>query len=95
MNVWQYATKYVFAPVTFKLVNSAGEGDFFGGIVPAKLVNDDITHDFNDRNELCFKEAIYYLENGTVSSKGTYIYKPSAQYSEKPAWMNNTLIFNK
>jgi C-terminal processing protease CtpA/Prc len=95
MNVWQYNTKYIFAPVTFKLVNSAGQGDFWAGFAPAKYVSDDITHDFSDKNEYCFKEAIYFLNNGTVSTKGTYIYQPSLQYSEKPARMGNAYIFNK
>ena len=95
MNVWQYQYTYIFAPVTFKLVNSAGQGDFFAGFAPAKYVTDDITHDFNDKNESCFKEAIYFLEHGSVSTKGTYIYKPSIQYSEKPTRMNNAYIFDK
>jgi carboxyl-terminal processing protease len=96
MNVWQTKDyKYIFAPVTFKLVNSAGQGDFYAGFAPAKYVSDDITRDFRDKSELCFKEAIYYLENGTVSSKGAYIYKPSIQYSEKPSWMNNMFVLDK
>jgi C-terminal processing protease CtpA/Prc len=96
MNVWQTNdNKYVFAPITFKLVNSAGQGDFYSGFAPAKYVTDDITHDFRDKSESCFKEAIYFLENGTISSKGAYIFKPSVQYSEKPAWMNNAFILNK
>ena len=95
MNVWQYNYTYIFAPITFKLVNSAGQGDFFAGFAPAKYVTDDITHDFKDKNESCFKEAIYFLENGTVSTKSAYIYKPSVQYSEKPARMNNMYIFDK
>jgi C-terminal processing protease CtpA/Prc len=95
MKVWQYNYKYIFAPITFKLVNSAGQGDFFEGFAPAKYVTDDITHDFSDKNELCFKEAIYYLENGSVSSKGSYTYTSSVQYSEKPAWMNNMYVLDK
>ena len=54
------------------LVNSQDQGDFYDGFAPEKYVPDDITHDWNDRNELCLKEAIYYLENGSVSSKGVY-----------------------
>jgi C-terminal processing protease CtpA/Prc len=95
MNVWQYNTKYIFAPVTFKLVNSAGQGDFWAGFAPAKYVSDDITHDFNDKNESCFKEAIYFLNNGTVSTKGAYIYQPLMQYSEKPERMGNAYILEK
>jgi C-terminal processing protease CtpA/Prc len=95
MDVWEYDQKYIFAPVTFKLVNSEGQGDFFNGFAPAKYVTDDITRDFKDKNEYCFKEAIYFLANGTVSTKGTYIYKPSVQYSEKPAWRNNLFVPDK
>jgi carboxyl-terminal processing protease len=96
MNVWSDLNyKYIFAPITFKLVNSALQGDFYAGFAPAKNVPDDITRDFTDKNELCFKEAIYFLANGTVSTKGTYMYKPSIQRSEKPAWMRNMYIFDK
>jgi carboxyl-terminal processing protease len=96
MDIWNYENTYVFAPVTFKDVNSADDGDFFNGFAPAKLVADDITHDFDDRNELCLKEAIKYLETGTVSTKGQYIYKKSIQVSERPEWQNNLFVnFNK
>jgi C-terminal processing protease CtpA/Prc len=96
MNVWRDNNyKYVFAPITFKLVNSAGEGDFFAGFPPAKYVTDDITHDFTDRNEFCFKEAINYLETGSFLTKGTYIFHRSVQYSEKPEWMNNAFLVDR
>jgi carboxyl-terminal processing protease len=95
MDVFQFDYKYIFAPITFKLVNSAGEGDFFDGFAPAKYVPDDITHDFRDKDELCYKEAIYFLEHGTVSTKGSYAYSPSVRFSEKPFWMNNSIIIHK
>jgi carboxyl-terminal processing protease len=88
-DTWQYSDIYIFAPITFEVVNSSHEGGFYAGFAPAKYVPDDITHDWSDRNELCLKEAIYFLENGQVSTKGAYIYKPSIQYNEKQAWMNN------
>ena len=71
------------------------QGEFFEGIAPAKYVTDDITHDFSDRNEFALKRLFIILKHGSVSPKGTYIYKPSVQFSEKPEWMNNTYIFNK
>jgi C-terminal processing protease CtpA/Prc len=89
MFVWNFSDKFIFAPVTFKLVNSAGQGDFFGGMAPDKYVPDDITHDFTDRSEACLKEAISYLETGAFSTKGTYAFSRSVQYSEKPEWMKN------
>ena len=67
MEVFRYEKEYVFAPITFTLVNTDNEGDFYGGFSPAKYAPDDITRDWNDRNEACLNEAIYILENGSVS----------------------------
>lgn len=92
MNGWDLGEKYFFWPVTFKIVNKNNEGDYFEGIVPAKIAADDITHDFSDRNELCLREAIHYLETGSVSSKsirGAPSFYRHPQFSEKPSWMNN------
>jgi carboxyl-terminal processing protease len=92
-----YQTSYMFFPITFSLVNSAGQGDFYQGFVPDKYVPDDITHDWYDRNEACLKEAIYYLENGRVSAKGLYVNEkqPSVIFSEKPGKINNAYIIKK
>jgi carboxyl-terminal processing protease len=94
MNLIQYSNSYMFWPITFNVLNSEGHNDFFAGIAPQKYVTDDVTHDFGDKNEACLKEAIYYLENGSFSSKGGYIYRPSVQFSEKPEKYNNALILN-
>ena len=68
-DTWQYANTYIFAPITFEVVNSLSQGGFYAGFAPAKYVTDDITHDFSDRNEPCLKEAIYFLENGKFRQK--------------------------
>jgi carboxyl-terminal processing protease len=95
MNGIQYQTSYMFWPITFSLVNASGQGDFYEGFVPEKYVPDDITHDWSDRNELCLKEAIYYLEHGTVSSKGAYSYQPSVHFYEKPGRIDNAILIEK
>ena len=94
MNGFLYKTDYAFFPITFNVVNSAGEGDFYKGFAPAKFVIDDITHDWNNRNEACLKEAIYYLENGTVSAKSLYLNQPkrTVVFQENPAKNNNAYI---
>ncbi len=74
----QYKTNYMFWPISFSLVNSASQGEFYNGFFPEKYVPDDITHDWNDRNEACLNESIYYLEHGNVSTKGLDIRKHSA-----------------
>ena len=95
MNQWIVGNKYVMYPVTFKMVNAQNQGDFFDGIFPAKVLSDDITHDFNDRNEACLKEAIHYLQTGSVSTKGGQAFKRYPQFSEKPGWVNNAFLFEK
>lgn len=93
MNGWDVGKKYFFWPITFKIVNKNNEGEYFNGFAPQKIVSDDITHDFNDRSELCLKEAIRYLETGTFSTKkGADLYYRYNQYSEKPDWTNSGLL---
>ena len=85
-----------FLPISFSLVNSTEQGDFFNGFAPDKYVPDDITHDWNDRNESCLKEAIYYLEHGTVSAKRLSAKQSSSfVFSEKSRKINNAYIINK
>jgi carboxyl-terminal processing protease len=84
--------KFVFAPVTFKLVNANNQGDYFSGFLPAIKVSDDITHDFGDRNELCLAAAINYLETG--GTKGSLHFDQGQTRLEpgRPAWQHNTFI---
>lgn len=96
MNGGDIGKKYFIAPVTFKDVNKNDEGDFFDGIPPDALVSDDITRNFTDREELCLKAAISYLETGSVAaSKGLVHFHRHAQFSEKPSWMKNAFNLAK
>ncbi len=95
MNGWEIGKKYYMWPVTFKMVNSQNSGDYFEGISPAKLAGDDIAHDFNDVNEACLKEAIYYLENGSFTAKGSAEFVRYPQFSDKPAWMQKPMALEK
>jgi C-terminal processing protease CtpA/Prc len=96
MNGGDIGKKYFIAPVTFKDVNKNNEGDFFDGIAPSALVPDDIVHNFNDREELCLKAAISYLETGSVATGKSYSpFQRKSQFSEKPAWMKNAFVLDK
>ncbi len=99
MNGWPCAKKYYFWPITFKVVNSLDQGDFFEGFIPNKIAIDDITHDFNDKNEQCLSEAIRYLETGAFSAKNAFgtspVFRRSVQFSERPSWINNTFVLDK
>jgi len=91
-NGFIYAEKYLFSPVTFKVVNSEGTGDYYDGIVPDQLATDDVTRDYDDPEEKCLKEAILYLKTGSFSGKGAASFSRSKQYSERPPWMNNMFV---
>jgi carboxyl-terminal processing protease len=95
MNGWAVGETYYFWPITFKMVNADNEGEYFDGIAPSQIASDDITHDFTDRNETCLNGAIHYLETGILTTKGATSFKRSAQFSEKPAWMNNAFVKEK
>jgi C-terminal processing protease CtpA/Prc len=92
MNGWEVGKKYFMWPVTFKIVNSQDQGEYFNGIYPGKLAIDDITHDFTDRKEANLKEAINYLQNGTFTAKSFGVFRNKPRFSEKPDWVNNTFL---
>lgn len=95
MNGWDIAKKYFAWPVTFKIVNSQSQGEYFSGIAPEKLLPDDITHDFSDRKEANLREAIHYLETGAVSAKSYREIKNYPQFDEKGDHLNNTFVLEK
>jgi carboxyl-terminal processing protease len=61
----------VLAPVSFKLVNSEGQGDFFGGIAPDCRAGDDIEHDLGSAEESSLAEALTYVRTGVCSATTT------------------------
>ncbi len=91
-NFFPCAEKYFFGPITFKVVNSEDVGDYFDGFIPNQLTTDDVTRDFDDRQEKCLKEAILYLQTGAFSGKGAVSFSRSKQFSEKPSWTNNMYV---
>lgn len=63
MHTWLYGN-YAFLPVSFRMVNAAGETDYFDGLPADALAPDGVQYDFSDRREPRLAAAIYYLENG-------------------------------
>jgi C-terminal peptidase prc len=58
----------VLAPVSFKLVNANGEGDYFGGILPDCVAPDDVEHDLGAGDEGSLAEAFHVIRTGACSS---------------------------
>ena len=54
----------VLRPITFRIVNADGEGDYFEGIAPDCRVDDDPTRPFADVQEGMLQAALSVLEEG-------------------------------
>jgi C-terminal processing protease CtpA/Prc len=52
----------------FETQNSLGEGAYYNGFVPDKVVSDDVRRDFGDKTELNTAQAINFIKNGSFSS---------------------------
>lgn len=55
---------YIF-PVSFRSTNKNGEGNYFNGLTPDKLVADGLDKDWGDVNESCLSSIIKYIGTGT------------------------------
>ncbi len=69
MNPKNICEEWTVVPITFKLANETGYGDYFDGIEPTCEAQDDFKHDFGDPSETSLKEALYYLKHKTCSLK--------------------------
>ncbi len=92
-GVWKCDKKYFFFPVTCKTVNSLNMGEFHDGFPPDQKEIDDVTRDFDDRQEKCLMEAIMYLGTGHFSGKGEKSSFRSVQYSEEPPIINCVSLY--
>ena len=61
--------EYLLVPICFQLTNSNGYGDYFDGLPADAYRIDDLTRDWGDINEKCFKESMFYIENGYFSDQ--------------------------
>ncbi|MCX7985969.1 MAG: S41 family peptidase [Bacteroidales bacterium] len=61
---WKQHAYYLF-PVSFKIVNKNGEGDYYNGLPVDAEVDDDMSHNFGNTNEECLKAALNYIEQGS------------------------------
>jgi carboxyl-terminal processing protease len=55
---------YVF-PVSFRSTNKNGEGNYFGGFAPDKVVGDGLNKDWGDKDEASLASVLKYLNTGT------------------------------
>lgn len=59
--------EYNIYPVSFKIVNSAGNTDYYRGFPVDLQVRDDLAHQFGDPEETCLNQALSYLRGSSPS----------------------------
>lgn len=74
---------YIIVPVMFEWKNAQGESSGYAGIGVNYAEFDDMTHAFGDTSELCLKQAIHYIRQGSFIPR-----KKSASevIFKKPDW---------
>jgi C-terminal processing protease CtpA/Prc len=66
-NIFTVCTYDVF-PITFKLENSVGFGDYFNGFAPTCPADDDATHSLGDRDEASLASVLNHIRTGSCGS---------------------------
>lgn len=60
--------KWALQPIVLKLANSEGKSDYFGGLPPSIIINEDITSmsEFGEIDEPLLAKAISYIDKGYI-----------------------------
>ncbi len=76
MNPMSYCD-YTLVPITFKLANAEGYGDYYDGMPADCAAEDDVTHDFGDPAEASLAAALSYLRDTTCpAATAPYTWNP-------------------
>lgn len=66
-NGFDFCTSVLY-PMTFNMLNAAGNGNYFSGIAPTCPAVDDLSHPLGDQNEASLSTALYYIANGNCGA---------------------------
>jgi C-terminal processing protease CtpA/Prc len=81
------AYNYAVFPISFKYTNADKVGDFYDGLQPDILINDDVTRDFGDLDEEMLHAAVNYITSGGIpaitkkSTAGSRVILPGGSLS--------------
>jgi carboxyl-terminal processing protease len=64
MRSFEFCDKILF-PITFRLVNAAGETDYFDGLAPDCAAIDDLSHELGDPKEASLAAALTLIRDGS------------------------------
>ncbi len=68
MGAWSFEN-YAYVPITFKIKNADGEGDYFDGLPVNFAAGDDLSLMFGDPEEASLQQALHFIETGGVIAK--------------------------
>jgi len=76
--------EYAFLPVTFKLVNANGNGEYFDGLPPDVNLNDDFKQPFGSMDDDLLYQALNHIETGSFDmTKAAYQPRPENRVEYK------------
>lgn len=67
-DAWQNCDT-VISPITFRLLNSVGDGDYFEGLSVDCEAGDDLDHQLGDQQELRLETALRLIDTGTCYAR--------------------------
>jgi carboxyl-terminal processing protease len=69
----------VLYPITFKIANASGYGDYFDGLAPTCAAIDDVTHALGDPDEASLAMALTYVATGSCGPGTTAASRENAR----------------
>lgn len=76
-------SEYVIVPVMFEWKNAQEESSGYAGIGVNYAEFDDLTHNFGDTSELCLRQTLHFIQNGSFMPRK----KSAAEFLfKKPDW---------
>jgi len=80
MYGWLFHDWYIY-PVTTKLENADGYGDFFNGLVVDFTATEGLDKDWGDETDPCLSQAFHFISFGDFDSKAAYDFKTISTFN--------------
>jgi carboxyl-terminal processing protease len=88
---------WLLYPISFKLLNADGYGDYFNGLPVDAAEGEGLDKDWGDITDPNIAQALYYIENGAFNTaKGAVEQSPnSGKLADKMLTRKNTILLNR
>lgn len=92
-NGFEFCSSVLY-PMTFNMLNAAGDGNYFSGIAPTCAAVDELSEPLGSPNEASLAEALYYIANGNCGPAAAAAERAIARAaalrpsSQKYGWQN-------